>query len=152
MMNTYVVALDLTAFAQEVLLAACQLAQKTGAKLHLLHSVAQITNLTSPEPTLIPDISEELVKTSQVKLQSLIQLTEAKEAGVTKCIETVEILNGDPSSTIIEYAQQIEASLIIIGYRGQNMLERFIFGSTAQKVASTAETSVLVYRPGISLV
>lgn len=53
---------------------------------------------------------------------------------------------GDPSSEIIDYAQEINADLIVIPTRGRTGLSRFFLGSVAERVIRYAHCPVLVVR------
>jgi len=53
---------------------------------------------------------------------------------------------GDPKSTIIDYASHWKADLIIVGSHGRRGLDRFLMGSVAEAVARHAPCSVLISR------
>jgi nucleotide-binding universal stress UspA family protein len=53
---------------------------------------------------------------------------------------------GNPAQVIIETAEEGAFDLIVIGSRGRHAIERFLFGSTAERVAWHAETPVLIVR------
>ncbi|MUL39303.1 universal stress protein [Gloeocapsopsis dulcis] len=56
------------------------------------------------------------------------------------------ILVGDPSSKIIDYAQEINADLIVIPSHGRTGLSRFFLGSVAERVIRFAHCPVVVLR------
>jgi nucleotide-binding universal stress UspA family protein len=53
---------------------------------------------------------------------------------------------GNPAHVIIETAEEGAFDLIVIGSRGRHAIERFLFGSTAERVAWHASTPVLIVR------
>ena len=53
---------------------------------------------------------------------------------------------GNPAQVIIETAEAGAYDLIVIGTRGRHAIERFLFGSTAERVAWHATTPVLLVR------
>src|SRR5262245_45488769 len=53
---------------------------------------------------------------------------------------------GNPAQVVIETAEEGEFDLIVIGTRGRHAIERFLFGSTAERVAWHATTPVLLVR------
>lgn len=57
-----------------------------------------------------------------------------------------EVTIGDPSSEIIDYAQDNHIELIIIPCRGRTGLERFLMGSVAERVIRYSHCPVLVLR------
>jgi nucleotide-binding universal stress UspA family protein len=53
---------------------------------------------------------------------------------------------GNPAQVVIETAEEGDFDLILIGTRGRHAIERFLFGSTAERVAWHATTPVLLVR------
>ncbi len=72
----------------------------------------------------------------------------------TCCIEEVrslsniekKLLNGVPYDEIIKFATNENIDMIVIGTYGRSALERFIFGSTAERVVRRAPCAVLTVR------
>ncbi len=58
-------------------------------------------------------------------------------------VQTVEEL-GDPAATIIGFCSEIEADLLVIGRRGAGLIERFVMGSVADRLAHYAPCPVLM--------
>ena len=56
------------------------------------------------------------------------------------------VVEGDPASTILEFAEQNKVDLIVMGTLGKRGLERFLLGSVTEKVVKHAKTSVLVVK------
>jgi nucleotide-binding universal stress UspA family protein len=67
----------------------------------------------------------------------------AKKEGVT--VETV-VLEGNPSHEIIEFADNNNIDLIIMGTLGKTGFDRFLLGSVAEKVTRNSKVPVLVVR------
>jgi nucleotide-binding universal stress UspA family protein len=53
---------------------------------------------------------------------------------------------GNPAEVVIQTAEEGAFDLIVIGTRGRHAIERFLFGSTAERVARHASTAVLLVR------
>lgn len=53
---------------------------------------------------------------------------------------------GSPSISIIDYAEEIEASLIVIGSRGLGLVKGVLLGSVSQYVVEHAKSPVLVVK------
>jgi nucleotide-binding universal stress UspA family protein len=56
------------------------------------------------------------------------------------------MLEGDPASEIVRYAQEAGMDLIVMGTHGRTGLERLLMGSVAEKVMRLATCSVLVVK------
>jgi nucleotide-binding universal stress UspA family protein len=67
----------------------------------------------------------------------------AQEAGIAY---EIQILNGEPGPTIVEYANKNKADIVIIGSRGLNALQEFVLGSVSHKVAKRANCPVLIVK------
>jgi nucleotide-binding universal stress UspA family protein len=56
------------------------------------------------------------------------------------------LLEGDPATEIVQYAQDADMDLIVMGTHGRTGLERLLMGSVAEKVMREAKCSVLVVK------
>ena len=56
------------------------------------------------------------------------------------------LLEGDPATEIVRYAQDAAMDLIVMGTHGRTGLERLLMGSVAEKVMREAPCSVLVVK------
>ena len=59
---------------------------------------------------------------------------------------STEVLLGSPESRIVETAEEMKATLIIVGSHGYNRWERLLLGSVSDSVIHHAPCSVLVVR------
>lgn len=53
---------------------------------------------------------------------------------------------GDPAEAIVQFAQELQVSMIVVGTSRKHGLERMLLGSTAEKVVRHATVPVLVSR------
>jgi len=58
----------------------------------------------------------------------------------------VHILHGEPAPTVVQFANQHEVDLVIIGSRGLNALQEMVLGSVSHKVVKRANCPVLVVK------
>jgi nucleotide-binding universal stress UspA family protein len=58
----------------------------------------------------------------------------------------IEILFGDPGHEITDYAERVEADLIVMPSHGRTGLSRLLIGSVAERVIRLAHCPVLVLR------
>jgi nucleotide-binding universal stress UspA family protein len=56
------------------------------------------------------------------------------------------VLEGDPGTELLDFAERAEADLIVVGSRGHGAIQSWILGSVARKLAAHARCSVLVGR------
>ncbi|MFO7877416.1 MAG: universal stress protein [Desulfovermiculus sp.] len=82
---------------------------------------------------------EERIQIIQNKLQEQLQ---AKEYGDVQ----TDIRLGSPASEIINYAEEVEAELIVMPSHGRTGIKHFALGSVAERVVRSAHCPVLVLR------
>ncbi len=64
---------------------------------------------------------------------------------------SVEVLEGDPATEIINYASKRQINLIVMATHGRSGLGRWAYGSVAQKVLHGASSPILLVRPPSSV-
>jgi len=121
------------------------LAKMLGAEVNLLY-VVDYAVLTMPD-------AETTLSNMEVIRKSFTTLGEkaigelsatAKEKGVK--VKAV-ISEGDVHDEIIKAAEDLKASLVIMGTHGRRGLNRLLLGSVAESVARRAHCAVLLIRP-----
>ncbi|RXA21302.1 universal stress protein [Methanosarcina sp. MSH10X1] len=76
-------------------------------------------------------------------------VSEVKKIGETSGVKVKEVvLDGCPGSEIINFAENNNADLIVMGTLGETGLEKFLIGSVAEKVVRGSKVPVLVVRGG----
>jgi nucleotide-binding universal stress UspA family protein len=68
----------------------------------------------------------------------------ARERGVSVI---TEVIQGEPHRTIVDYADSHGMDLIVMPTHGRRGLERFLLGSTTERVVRRAEVPVLTVKP-----
>ncbi len=58
----------------------------------------------------------------------------------------VKILHGTPGPTMIEYANEEQIDLVVIGSRGLNSLQEMVLGSVSHKVVKGVDCPVLMVK------
>ncbi|SMB82560.1 Nucleotide-binding universal stress protein, UspA family [Desulfonispora thiosulfatigenes DSM 11270] len=84
---------------------------------------------------------EELEQSRKKKLLPIIE--ELKANNLT---HEIKILPGDPGPTIVQYANDNEFDLVVIGSRGLNLLQEMVLGSVSHKVVKRVAAPVLVVK------
>jgi nucleotide-binding universal stress UspA family protein len=122
---------------------AVDITRNNNAKLYILHIIYDIAKATDSH---IPHISAD-------ELYSELNEWAIKEID-TCCIEEIrtlpdvekKVVKGIPYEEIIKFASENEIDIIVMGTYGRAGFERFIFGSTADKVVRRAPCPVLTVR------
>jgi universal stress protein A len=131
-----VCAIDVNDYDQQVIDLAAEFASHFRSNLKLLH-VSFI-----PDPVKTPASS--LFGTPSVLIEDHQKLT-----GIQTSVPNVNIqyhhLSGIPSQKILEFAEEVQPKMLVLGTHGRTGLKR-IFGSVAETVLRKAQCPVLVLR------
>jgi nucleotide-binding universal stress UspA family protein len=115
------------------------IAAEHGSTLHVLN-VAD-TNVDS-----VTRLGGEVVDVLEREGEGIVR--EAAERAEERGVEAVtEVLQGEPYSTIVDYAGSRGIDLIVMPTRGRRGLERFLLGSTTERVVRRSDVPVLTLRP-----
>ena len=125
------------------------LAGKFGASMYLVFIVQNFEDYSGffvPQMTL-PTLEGELAESAEVKMASFAgEMQEyCQKAGVKEL--KYKVFMGDVGEKIVEYANEIEADLIVMGTHGYKGLEKIMFGSVADKVVRAANCPVMTINP-----
>jgi nucleotide-binding universal stress UspA family protein len=115
-----------------------ELAKGLGADVTLVH-VYHLPIYTYPglEPTLLPGFTQEVTGAARHALEKL-----AAEVGVSRAI----LREGDPTTEILATAEDVGASMIVVGTHGRRGLSHVLLGSVAEKVVRSSRVPVLTVR------
>lgn len=138
---------DFSAPSRHALEYAVALTEKFGAELHVLHVVE--------EPTLPvhgskyawavgDDIVPKIV--DQAKLELALAVPEHHLLAIDRRLVR-EIRVGHPVTEIVNYAEQKEMDLIVIGTHGRSGISHLLLGSVAEKVVRLAKCPVFSIHP-----
>ena len=118
---------------------AVDLARTYGAELHVLNvvNIASLSTEVNSEAVIedLEDQGREL--TSEIAER-------AADAGVEDV--TSEVIHGIPHETILEYADEEDVDLVVMGTHGRTGLEHYLLGSVTEKVVRTSDVPVLTVR------
>lgn len=143
--RTILVPTDFSASARNAYLVARDLAQRYDADVHVLHvmpSVGQFASLarwlTERSGSMAPDLREEE--------ESRVEDELVKYFGDYERVQYVRRQGARASKEILDYAEQEEVDLIVIGTYGHRGLEHPALGGTAGDVVRKAPCPVLTVR------
>lgn len=152
--QTIVVALDGSAYAEAALNWAKSMAKIYDAELHVVR-VAETASLYSAlgYETYAPGAG-----------QPMSDVVEQMVAGVHKYISEVTsqlkdegyrvqgfVLEGFAGEELLGYERKVQPQLMVMATRSRTGLERFFFGSVAERVLKSGQTPVLMYKPSGAL-
>lgn len=141
-MKTIVAAIDFSDASKPVIEAASKLAKALNEGLHLIHVVeAEPTYAAygfSPDDfPAMHEIQEESMIRGENKLSQI-----ASETGVGR-VET-KVLQGQPLHTILEYAEEVGADMLVLGSHGHGFLGSLLLGSVAEGCVRKAQIPALI--------
>lgn len=117
------------------------IARKNGATLHM------VTIVRPPEgwwgivgsPPTPSALSRSLTEAQREILDSVVADLDLSDLEVVQ-IEDV----GDPARMLLDYAEQVDADVMIIGRRGAGLIERIMLGSVANRLVHDAPCPVML--------
>jgi nucleotide-binding universal stress UspA family protein len=120
---------------------AAELAELSGARLHIVTAVPALPATVAPE--MIQGIPSGWVDANLDAARAVLDTTASgiAERGVEV---TTEVGNGDPADCLLRACESVGADLLVVGNRGMQGARRFLLGSVANRCAHHAGCSVLI--------
>ena len=125
--------------AAEAREAAADLARRTGSELHLVHVWHDV-----PSPYAHAFVKRELRRQGQEILDEEVRKIE--EAGGS--VAEAHLRGGRTSDEIVEWSEELDAGLLVVGSRGLGPVGRILMGSHSEEIVHRAHVPVLVLRSG----
>ena len=131
---------DFSESARHALLYGTSFAREYEGELVLLHVVENLTVGYASDlfPVPMAEVFDEISGYAKAELAKLG--AEVREKGI-KVREMV--VQGKPSAEIVRVAREETADMIVLGTHGKGMLDKALFGSTAERVIRRAPCPVL---------
>ncbi|MGH7279095.1 MAG: universal stress protein [Candidatus Rokuibacteriota bacterium] len=123
---------------------ALELAKANGATLDILHVLSPAVPMPGDgyvSPTVYDRIVASAMAWARKQMDALVK--KARAAGVKTAGTVVE---GVAADRIVKAARARRASMVVMGTHGRTGLSRFLLGSVASRVISTAPCPVLTVR------
>jgi nucleotide-binding universal stress UspA family protein len=118
------------------------IAKKLDAKITFVHVVGNAEYHADMSPAAGKVVTEELCRYAEKKMS---QLLEANKSACPGCSGTV--MTGEAADSIVEFARENEADLIIMGTHGAQGIEKILLGSVAERVLKRAHCPTLIFNP-----
>ena len=149
MYDTILIATDGSRGAERAIGHGLDLAQSCGAAVYAL-SVIDVADLLGVDVFGDRADFEAAVEPLEEAASRAVEAVEehARELGEHgDDVEVVTVVRqGSPYETILEYADEVDADLIVLGTHGRRGLSRALLGSTTERVVRTADVPVLAVR------
>jgi nucleotide-binding universal stress UspA family protein len=131
---------DFSDSARRALAYGCSFSREYQAELLLLHVVENLTVGYASDlfPVPLIEVFEEISGYARAELGKLAETARGKGLAVRELLR-----QGKPSAEIVAAAREERADLIVLGTHGKGMLDKAIFGSTAERVIRKAPCPVL---------
>jgi nucleotide-binding universal stress UspA family protein len=117
-----------------VALQAIDLAEQYGATIHILHVVDEDVRALSE----FTGSSDELEHRGEQAIERVERMAASHDVEVVTALET-----GDPATTIVDYAEEIDADIVVLGTHGRSGVERRLIGSVAERVVRQSPCPVM---------
>jgi nucleotide-binding universal stress UspA family protein len=140
-----VVGTDGSDTASEAVRQATELAERLGAKVHLVSAYEPVPEgRLREERQQVPGDLQWMVNPREDVSDTLAAAAQGlQDAGVE--VET-HAREGDPADAILDVAEDQHADLIVVGNKGMTGAKRFLLGSVPNKVSHHAPCSVMIIR------
>ena len=131
---------DFSDSARHALTYGISFAREYKAELLLLHVVENLTVGYASDlfPVPMAEVFDEISGFARTELAKLAAQAREKEIAVRELV-----VQGKPSAEIIRVAKEETADMIVLGTHGKGMLDKALFGSTAERVIRRAPCPVL---------
>jgi universal stress protein A len=137
--RTILVPTDFSESAETALAKAFQLAEKLGARIHLLHAYGIPPVPDAMGMSVGVDLIGPIERAASAELKQLAQRYAQRPEYAGSLLEL-----GDARDVIVRAAKQLSADLIVMGTHGRRGVQHFVLGSVAEGVVRNAPCPVLV--------
>lgn len=115
---------------------ALELAEAFNSTVHALY----VADTNRDSVTLVgTDVVDALVEVGDEAVESIVKRGENRGVPVVD-----EVVQGDPTTTIVDYAAGHDIDLIVMSSHGRRGLPRYLLGSVTERVARTTDVPVMI--------
>jgi len=135
---------DLSESSEKMIPYVQSVAKKFDAKIYILFAARVFEHFSSmyvPYPS-ISRFQNELIKGAEKRLYEFVD-QHFREYPHTK----TGVVAGDASEEIINYIEEHNIDLVIMGTHGRKGMDKILFGSVAERVLKTSPVPVMVVNP-----
>jgi nucleotide-binding universal stress UspA family protein len=135
---------DFSAHSELSVRYACQIAERLGSELHLLHVLSQILP-AGPDPLLMPVMPAEYYRENEERARETLDRLLAPGWGQPPSVVKA-VRWGSPVDSIVSYALDHRIDMIVIATHGRTGLSHVLLGSVAERIVREAPCPVLTIR------
>lgn len=136
-MQKVLIAIDYNPVSEKVAEAGYQLAKKLGAQVCLIHVVADVSYYSTQYPTFMGyegyGMTADLTVASEMRKYAEEFLESAASHLKDPSVSTF-LAEGDTANAVLDYADEWNADLIVMGTHSHSTLEKLFLGTVASKV------------------
>lgn len=145
LINSVLVATDFGETSDVALTYGRNLTRAFGGTLHILHVADNLATTAAADfyPTSLEELQAQVEDAARKRLDALLTSDDRAQLRATPVVRA----SGGIAHTIVEYAKEIPADLIVVGTHGRGPVAHLFMGSVAEKVVRMAPCPVLVVRP-----
>lgn len=145
MFKRILVGYDDGVLSQKALDTAIELAEYTKAEIFIVSAVDIPLIISSPG--ILP--SDNISNNKQIFDNTLFYFEELHEQAAARAREkgltvTTRVLEGNPGKSLVRYAEEINADIIVVGSNNKGVLDRLFLGSVSNYVIHHARCMVLL--------
>lgn len=96
-------------------------------------------------PMVYTEAAIDWTEVAEAQRAAVWAIAEESLTGADVAVERVD-LDGYPPDTLVAYAAEVEASLLVVGTRGRGELASLVLGSTSHRAIHLAPCDVLVVK------
>lgn len=137
-----IVSVDFHKHTQKLMDFAIDLARRLDAKLTILHVLDVVIPYSDYSPESYKAFDDKLLAHVENKMEVLV---EKCKTSFPDCKGLV--LRGEVIDSIVNFAQDTKADLLIMGTHGAKGIEKILLGSVAERVLKRASCPVLMFNP-----
>ncbi len=140
-------AVDFSPDSRAALLWACRQAELTDSALVVLHVIHDPASSPGFYRQMEEDWIRPMAEVAEDMMAEFLSGVRAANPGRDK-LESAEarLVSGLPAGRIVETADAIGASLVVVGSRGRTGLPHILLGSVAERVVQTSSVPVVVVK------
>jgi nucleotide-binding universal stress UspA family protein len=146
LLKTILVAIDFGPASTAALTYGRELASSFGAQLLVTNVAGNVLTRPYAGGDGISFVDPALQRTLEADARSRLELMISNEDRAQRRARAIVLASNSPAAAIVEYAEEEDVDLIVIGTHGRGGVAHLLLGSVAERVVRTAPCPVLTVR------